>query len=172
MTDGKFAKKGFFTKLLATFFFSGYLPKAPGTWGSAAAVTFCLGVLWSGPSPNVITASMIALAIFFSAVCIVLGRWSGTHFGREDPPQVVADEVAGQSVALLFLPWHTGSHGTLWNLALAGGAFAAFRFFDILKPPPIRQIQRAPAGWGILLDDLLAGAAALGVIQLVFRVIL
>ncbi len=62
--------------------------------------------------------------------------------------------------------------GTLWNLALAGGAFAAFRFFDILKPPPINRIQRAPAGWGILLDDLLAGAAAMGVIQLMFRVIL
>lgn len=150
----------------------GRLRPAPGTWGSAAAVAFCLGVLWSRPSPASITATMIAVAVFFSVVCIVLGRWSEAHFGQEDPPQVVADEVAGQSVALLFLPWHTAGDGTLWNLALAGGALAAFRFFDILKPPPIRQIQRAPAGWGILLDDLLAGAAALGVIQLIFRVIL
>lgn len=157
---------------LVTVLGLGRLRPAPGTWGSAAAVTFCLGVLWSGPSPEAITAAMIGLAIFFSSVCLVLGRWSEAHFGRDDPPQVVADEVAGQSVALLFLPWDTSGDGTLWNLALAGGAFAAFRFFDILKPPPIRHIQRAPAGWGILLDDLLAGAAALGVIQLVFRVIL
>ena len=150
----------------------GRLRPAPGTWGSAAAVVFCLGVLWSGPSPETITTAMIILAIFAGSVCIVLGRWSEAHFGREDPSEVVADEVAGQSIALLFLPWDTTGDGTPWNLALAGSAFAAFRFFDILKPPPIRQIQRAPAGWGILLDDLLAGAAALGVIQLVFRVIL
>ncbi len=72
----------------------------------------------------------------------------------------------------MFLPWHAPGDGTPWNLALAGGALAAFRFFDILKPPPISQVQRAPAGWGILLDDLLAGAAALGVVQLIFRVVL
>ena len=157
---------------LVTVLGLGRLRPAPGTWGSAAAVVFCLGVMWSGASPRMITAVMIAVAIFFSAVCIVLGRWSEAHFGRDDPPQVVADEVAGQSVALLFLPWHAVGDGTPWNLAMAAGAMAAFRFFDILKPPPINRIQRAPAGWGILLDDLLAGAAATGVIQVIFRVIL
>ncbi len=150
----------------------GRLSPAPGTWGSAAAVAFCLGVLWSRPSPEVITVAMIGVAVFFGAVCVVLGGWAEAHYGREDPPQVVADEVAGQSVALLFLPWQAPGDGTLWNLALAGGALAAFRFFDILKPPPISQVQRAPAGWGILLDDLLAGAAALGVVQLISRVVL
>ncbi len=157
---------------LVTVLGLGRLPPAPGTWGSAAAVVFCLGVLWSGASPELITGVMIAVAIFFSVVCIVLGRWSEAHLGRDDPSEVVADEVAGQAVALLFLPWHTTGDGTLWNLAMAGSALAAFRFFDILKPPPIGHIQRAPAGWGILLDDLLAGAAALAVVQVVFRVIL
>ncbi len=158
---------------LLTVFGLGRLRPAPGTWGSAAPVVLCLGVVWSGAPQAAIDATLGVVAVFFSIMCIALGRWSETHFDREDPPQVVADVVAGQAVALLLLPWHAAADGgAAWNLALAGGAFAAFRFFDILKPPPIGQVQRAPAGWGILLDDLLAGAAALGVMQLVVRGIL
>jgi phosphatidylglycerophosphatase A len=149
----------------------GRLRPAPGTWGSAAAACFCLGVLWSGASPAAITIAMLAMIAVFSVACVALGRWAETHYGRSDPGEVVADEVAGQGVALLFLPWQVTGDGNLWNLAMAGTAFAAFRFFDILKPPPINQVQRAPAGWGILLDDLLAGAAALTVVQVVFRVL-
>ena len=149
----------------------GRLRPAPGTWGSAAAVCFCLGMLWSGASPQAITIAMLVLVVVFSVACVALGRWAEAHYGKSDPSEVVADEVAGQAMALLVLPWQAPGDGTLWNLAMAGTAFAAFRFFDILKPPPIRQIQRAPAGWGILLDDLLAGAAALAVVQLVFRVL-
>jgi len=150
----------------------GRLRPAPGTWGSAAAVCFCLGMLWSGASPSVITISLLAVVVVFSVACVALGPWAEKHFGRSDPSEVVADEVAGQALALVFLPWQATGDGNLWNLAMAGTAFAAFRFFDILKPPPIQQIQRAPAGWGILLDDLLAGVAALVVVQLVFRVLL
>ncbi len=156
---------------LLTVFGLGHLRPAPGTWGSAAAVCFCLGMLWSRVSPQAITIAMLILAVVFSIACVALGRWSETHYGKSDPSQVVADEVAGQALALVFLPWHAPGEGNLWNLAMAGTAFATFRFFDILKPPPIQQIQRAPAGWGILLDDLLAGAAALAVVQLVFRVL-
>ncbi len=156
---------------LLTVFGLGRLRPAPGTWGSAAAVCICLGMLWSGASPRAVTIAMLVLIVVFSVACVALGRWSETHYGRSDPSQVVADEVAGQALALAFLPWDTTGNGNLWNLAMAGTAFAAFRFFDILKPPPIQQIQRAPAGWGILLDDLLAGAAALAVVQLVFRVL-
>ncbi len=149
----------------------GRLRPAPGTWTSAAAVCFCLGMLWSRVSPQAITIAMLVLVVVFSVACVALGRWAEKHFGRSDPSEIVADEVAGQALALLVLPWQAPGDGNLWNLAMAGTAFAAFRFFDILKPPPIRQIQRAPAGWGILLDDLLAGAAALAVVQLVFRVL-
>lgn len=149
----------------------GRLRPAPGTWGSAAAVCFCLGVLWSRVSPQAVTIAMLVMVVVFSVACVVLGRWAENHYGRSDPGEIVADEVAGQSVALLLLPWHVPGDGNLWNLAMAGTAFAAFRFFDILKPPPINRIQDAPAGWGILLDDLLAGAAALAVVQVVFRVL-
>ncbi len=156
---------------LLTVFGLGRLRPAPGTWGSAAAVCFCLGVLWSRASPQAITIAMLVVVVVFSVACVAFGRWAEKHYGRSDPSEVVADEVAGQGLALLILPWHTPGDGNLWNLAMAGTAFAAFRFFDILKPPPINQIQHAPAGWGILLDDLLAGAAALAVVQLVFRVV-
>jgi len=156
---------------LLTVFGLGHLRPAPGTWGSAAAVCMGLGMLWSGMSPQAITVAMLVLVVVFGVACVALGRWSETHYGKSDPSEVVADEVAGQALALMFLPWHAPGDGTLWNLAMAGTAFAAFRFFDILKPPPINQIQRAPAGWGILLDDLLAGAAAMAVVQLVFRVL-
>ncbi len=156
---------------LLTVFGLGRLRPAPGTWGSAAAVCFCLGMLWSRVSPQAITIAMLVLVVVFSVACVALGRWAETHFGRSDPSEVVADEVAGQALAMMLLPWQTTGDGNLWNLAMAGTAFAAFRFFDILKPPPIQQIQHAPAGWGILLDDLLAGAAALAVVQLVFRVL-
>ena len=89
------------------------------------------------------------------------------------PGQVVADEVAGQSLALLFLPWaDPAMPGALWqNLILAIGAFLAFRFFDILKPPPARGLEKIRGGLGILVDDLITGAMALVLGQLVSRLV-
>ena len=145
----------------------GYLKPAPGTWGSAAAIVIVLGVLAGGAGNAVVNTVLLATIVVFSASCIVDGRWAEQHFGSKDPSRVVADETAGQSLALLFLPWSAGPDAWPRNLMLAGTAFVAFRFFDILKPPPIRQVQRAGGGWGILVDDLLAGVAALGVTQLV-----
>ena len=96
------------------------------------------------------------------------GAWAEVHFGKKDPRQVVADETAGQCVALLALPW-----GGDWseNLVLAATAFVTFRLFDIVKPPPINRIQRLGGGWGILVDDLLAGLYALAATQLLARLI-
>ena len=93
---------------------------------------------------------------------------------RQHQRQVVADETAGQSVALLFLPWRDVgvANGWTWNLTLAAIAFATFRLFDVTKPPPINGIQRFRSGWGILLDDLVAGLFALGVAQVVGRLVL
>ena len=82
---------------------------------------------------------------------------------NKDPRQVVADETAGQCVALLFLPWRAvGDAGAwTWNIALAATAFVAFRVFDIVKPPPIHGLQRLGGGRGILVDDLVASVYAL-----------
>ena len=75
-------------------------------------------------------------------------------FGRHDPPAVVSDELAGQSIALLGA---AGPLDVLW-------AFLAFRLFDTLKPWPISRLEKLPGGTGILLDDLAAGVAALLVV--------
>ncbi len=139
----------------------GRIKVGPGTCGSAAPVVVILVLLWAGAETWAVNALLIAPAIAFSLACVIFGRWAERYFARTDPCQVVADEAAGQSVALLFLPWDT--ERPIWNVALASTAFVAFRVLDIAKPPPIRSLQHVEGGWGILLDDLAAGAVALAV---------
>ena len=84
------------------------------------------------------------------------------HTGEKDPSRVVIDEVAGQWLGLLMLP-----DGTLY----IAGAFILFRFLDILKPWPIRKLEQFPKGWGVMLDDMLAGLLTLCLIQGVCRLL-
>jgi phosphatidylglycerophosphatase A len=95
-------------------------------------------------------------------VTIAFATWYKHYFGKKDPPQVVCDEWAGQSIALLGMAWiEPENHVTLetW-IALAILAFILFRVFDIWKPSLINTIQQLPKGWGVLSDDILAGIAA------------
>ena len=136
--------------LLATWFGSGLLPKMPGTWGSLAALPFAiLIVAWAG------TWGLLAAAV----VATLVGVWAAGVYaarsGQQDPQAVVIDEVAGQWLALVPV-----AH----DLRLYLVAFLAFRFFDIVKPWPAGRIDRElKGGWGIMLDDVVAGlyAAAL-----------
>lgn len=93
-------------------------------------------------------------------VTLLLALWSAgptaKKMGKEDPSCIVIDEVAGMLVSVLGVVFSVKSY-------LAG--FLLFRFFDIVKPPPIRQSQRLPGSWGILADDLLAGAVVFGLLQ-------
>ena len=84
------------------------------------------------------------------------------HTGEKDPSRVVIDEVSGQWLGLLMLP-----DGTLYIV----GAFILFRFLDILKPWPIRKLEQFPKGWGVMLDDMLAGLLTLCLIQGVSRLL-
>jgi phosphatidylglycerophosphatase A len=122
----------------------------------------------------VANVSLVLLGAAFGVACVRFGGLAEDRYRTKDPRQVVADETAGQCVALLLLPWRdvaeTGSWP--WNLTLAAAAFAAFRLFDIAKPPPIRGLQRVAGGGGILIDDLVAGLYALVVVQIVARFIL
>jgi phosphatidylglycerophosphatase A len=152
------ARKTLWAWTIATFFGAGLLRPGPGTWGSIAAVL--LWAVFAGfahPSPTTLLFALLAAI----AVVLVLGIPAATiaarESGRPDPGFIVIDEVAGQWIALLFCPAD-------WGHAIV--ALVLFRLFDILKPPPARQLERLPAGWGIVFDDVAAGLYALGVASL------
>lgn len=148
---------------LTTAFGLGLLKPAPGTWGSVPPPVVAAAMLFFGAADRTINAAMLLIAAVFSISCVALGGWAERRFNTKDPRQVVADEMAGQSLALLFLPWRAGADGWTVNIILLVTAFLAFRILDVLKPPPINAVQRLAGGWGILVDDLLAGVGALGV---------
>ena len=151
-------------KLIVTFFGSGLSPVAPGTAGSLATAVLLYAAMLLGPSyAGFQVVLLIGLAVS-SALNVALGPFAIAHFGREDPQPMVIDEVAGVCLTALLLPIR-GPHG-LWTLV---AAFAAFRLFDITKPPPARQLERLPAGWGILCDDLAAAVYANLLCQVVLR---
>jgi phosphatidylglycerophosphatase A len=141
-----------FALAVATALGVGYVPYAPGTFGSAVGLL----LWWALPSSSLAQAAAI-VAIF------VIGSWSGSvaerHFGREDPGQVVVDEVAGMLVTLFLVP-------VGWIGAIFG--FFLFRISDIIKPYPANRLERLPGGIGIMADDVMAAVYA----NLVLRVTL
>jgi phosphatidylglycerophosphatase A len=151
-------KKTLWAWMAGTFFGAGLLKPGPGTYGSIAAV-----LLWFAaahalhPSPIALTIGTVIAAIAATLIGIPASTIVARESGREDPGHVVIDEVAGQLIALIAIPadWR---HAAL--------SLLLFRLFDILKPPPIRQIERLPGGTGIMLDDVAAGLFALAFAQL------
>lgn len=149
----------------------GFLRPAPGTWGSLPPVVIC-GIYLALRLPiSFLNFVLIVLGAIASAACLEYGTWAEKRFGRKDASQVVADETAGQSVALLFLPWREmeTAYDWQWNIAIAVMAFVFFRIADIIKPPPAYKAQRLPGGQGILIDDIIAGVYALIVTQAIAR---
>ena len=134
-------KLSFPVRLIATGFFSGYSIIAPGTAGSAVAlVIYCflppLGV-WSW---GVLMVVLFGVAVYTS--------FAGEAVWGEDPGYAVIDEFVGFFATLCLLPQSVG-------MGVAG--FFLFRILDILKPPPARQSERLRGGWGVVMDDLIAG---------------
>jgi len=164
------ARRAFMRTLLATGLGTGFLPVAPGTWASAAAGGAFVLVAWAtagvAHQGAWVGGAMIVLAVAASVGCVGLGRFAEETFGQKDPHPCTIDEWAGQALALAFLPLGAGPIG--WLTAAAAG-FVAFRLFDILKPFPAGRAQKLPRGWGILLDDLVAGVYANGAAQLFLR---
>ena len=138
---------------IATCGTAGYAPVASGTVGSIVGLGLVIGVahLPLGSLGRGVALASLAIALFPAGV------WSAgkaeQFFSRKDPGQVVIDEVVGQIVTFVAAP----NFSWKWML----GGFALFRVFDIFKPPPARQMERLPAGWGIMMDDVVAGFYAL-----------
>jgi phosphatidylglycerophosphatase A len=139
----------------------GLLPKAPGTWGSLKPLLVVLICGHFGIVQGWLIAILGAVIIASSIATIILAPWYEQAFERKDPPQVVCDETAGQSIALLGMAWLNPDNETpLTWIGLAILAFVLFRVFDIWKPWIIDTSQNLRAGWGVLMDDILAGIAS------------
>ena len=157
--------------MLTSCFGLGRLPIAPGTWGSLPPVIIFGLMSYFGASSAMISNVMAALVLAGCVVCIQFAPAAIAATGKNDPGEVVADEFAGQALTFLFSPFlvmGTAAPRQIMITAFAG--FALFRLFDILKPWPIRKLEKYPAGWGILADDLLAGVFAWIVLQICIRV--
>ena len=143
-------------RLIVTFGGVGLLPGAPGTWGSAAALPLAWALHWAGGVWALLAGTIAVTAIGVWATRLYL------HGRQADPSEVVIDEIAGMLTALLPFSLALGLAGVQPHIfPWPGwvGAFVMFRLFDILKPPPVRWLDR-PTPWGIMLDDLAAGAMA------------
>ncbi len=164
----KKVKQKTFLDYVALFFATfgvGYLPLAPGTFGSIVGVLIYLSVsLFEAHSGIIlsdknwsfeqISALFSAANLFALTLFCLLGIWASNRavliFGDKDPQKVVVDEVLGQLIVFLFIPF-----GLSWHFVLAG--FLLFRLFDIWKPYPIDSLQNLPAGIGVCADDFVAG---------------
>ncbi len=140
--------------MLATGFFVGYIPFAPGTFGSIVGLLLCF----------LLSKTKLSVAILFILIFIFFAIWISNRaekiLKQNDPGCIVIDEIAGIMLTLLGLPFNT--------ISVAAG-FVIFRFFDILKPFPIRYIERKFAGGtGIVLDDLMAGVYSNIALRLLF----
>jgi len=176
--------------LLATAFGLGYLPKAPGTWGSLGGAVLALSpgglfklmVLLRGSYYVVAPVDPFlllggALALVTSALGVWAAGRAARFLGAKDPPNIVLDEVSGQHLTLLlggFWPGTIRVAGRIGNShplgmrTLSAGlnwkylllGFILFRVFDIWKPFPVRQAESLPSGWGIMADDWVAAVYA------------
>jgi phosphatidylglycerophosphatase A len=137
---------------IATGCLIGFSPVAPGTFGSLAALPLCL--LTARMHAGYALLSVIALILFSTWIAHAAEKIEG----QTDPKQVVVDEICGMAIALFALPFTP--FFIIWG-------FALFRVFDILKPFPIRWVDKnVPGGLGIMLDDIIAGLFANGVVRL------
>ena len=128
-------------QIAATFFYLGKLPIAPGSWASLGTL-----ILWTFLPHSFYIQFLIIIILFF--IGLLSANKLSIQMNDSDPSEVVIDEVVGMAIALFMLPK---------TIAIYIIAFILFRFLDIFKPSIIYNIQNLPRGWGIMLDDVLAG---------------
>ncbi|MEW5900564.1 MAG: phosphatidylglycerophosphatase A [Acidobacteriota bacterium] len=138
-------------RIIASFFGLGFFPVAPGTAASLAIVLLYRYFLfrWDWPYLLVLFLGLLFLGFISSSAY-------ARELGQSDPRRVVIDEASGQLLVIFLV-------SPSWLLVLL--AFFLFRFFDIVKPFPIRRVEKLPAGWGIMADDLVAGLMAKAILH-------
>jgi phosphatidylglycerophosphatase A len=139
-------------KVFGTGFGTGYSPVASGTAGSALAVL----MYWFIPTFSDTPVLLAMIAIFF-----VIGVWASTELESvygHDPSEATIDEFVGQWISLLFLPR---------TALVAALSFFFFRLFDITKPEPASSLEKLPKGWGVMMDDVMAGIYANVAVQVI-----
>lgn len=144
-----------FHKLVATSLGIGYIGKGAGT---VAAVACCICWYFALVNGN----QLFFIPLIITLAITILGVWSSSIVASiwgKDPARVVIDEVAGMCISMLFLPV---------NIKYVIAALILFRFFDIVKPLFIRRLEILPGGWGIMMDDVLAGIYANLLLQVAF----
>ncbi|MCB0393445.1 MAG: phosphatidylglycerophosphatase A [Bdellovibrionales bacterium] len=142
-------------KWLATGFGLGLAPKAPGTFGTLLGIPLALGLYLLGPTAYVV--GTFAFVLFSIFIAELYERDSGSH----DSKEVVIDEVAGFLISMALLPMNI-----LWITL----SFVLFRILDATKPPPIRQLdQKVTGGFGVVIDDVVAGIITNLILQVVFQ---
>lgn len=139
--------------LALTTFGVGYIPGAPGTYGSAVGLSIYLIVEKLTTGSGLIFAVNAAVLTIFCLVGISAADRAVALLGSSDPSEAVVDEVMGQLITFAFVPF-----GLSWPFILAG--FLLFRLFDILKPFPAHSCESLPGGLGICADDIVAGVYA------------
>ena len=140
--------------LLATFFGSGRLPKSPGTWGTLATIPLWYVLAQLHAIPYMVVVLLLCVAAILIAQAYE--NMTNTH----DSKEIVIDEVVGFLITMTWLP-------LTWQSLIAG--FILFRIVDIVKPPPIRQLdQKVKGGVGVVIDDIAAGIVCNIILQLVY----
>ena len=142
-----------FTKYFATLFGIGFIPLAPGTFGSLFAI-----FIWYVFIDLFSIFYFIALFFFILSVSFYLTDIYLDNYKKKDPSEVIVDEFLGQSIPLLFI--------VNFNIYEVLIAFVTFRFFDIYKIYPINKIEDLKGSYGVILDDIVAGIYSLIILML------
>ena len=156
----------FIKSLLTSCFGLGYIPLASGTWGSLPPVIIFVRMSYCNQDSKTISMTMLVLAIVGSIICIRFAPVAIRARGVKDPSEVVIDEFSGQSLTFIII----GLIKTPYFFTVAIFGFLLFRFFDIFKPTLIRRLENLPRGWGILADDLAAGAYSAVILQFFYYI--
>ncbi|MBI9070333.1 MAG: phosphatidylglycerophosphatase A [Melioribacteraceae bacterium] len=143
-------KINFVEKIIGSGFFSGYIPFAPGTMGSLVGLGIFMIPGFENPT------LMLSLILVFTLMGVYVANKFEQVYGK-DPSICVVDEIIGTWISLLFLPK---------EIFVIAVAFIIWRLLDIFKPPPIGLMEKISGGWGIMLDDIVAGLITLVIVQL------